>query len=182
MAHFALINEENIVESVIVVNNSVLIDSDTELESENIGIEFCKSLYGENTQWVQTSYNNNFRGNFANIGYTYNSDLDVFLPPTPYPSWVVDTETCQWKAPIPAPDDGKFYVWNEEHKNWVLPGSVYNSEFGVFLYPQPYPSWTLDMETYEWTPPVPYPDLDDGNVYAWDEDNLSWIFIPMPME
>ena len=78
MAHFAKI-EDGIVREVIVVNNEVLKDENG-IEQESIGINFCKSLYGEDTEWVQTSYNSNFRGKYAGSGDQYNSELDIFLP------------------------------------------------------------------------------------------------------
>lgn len=120
MAHFALINEENIVQLVITVDNSVVTDSDTGLENEQLGIDFCKSLYGQDTQWIQTSYNNNFRLNYAGIGYIYDQNLDVFLFPKPYPSWVLDQTTYQWIPPIPHPNDDHLYEWNEETISWDM--------------------------------------------------------------
>ena len=77
MAHFAQIDENNVVINVIVVSNNVLLNKDN-YEGEQLGIDFCKSLYGQDTVWVQTSYNGNFRGEFAGIGFYYDSDLDVF--------------------------------------------------------------------------------------------------------
>lgn len=77
MAHFAQIDENNIVINVIVVSNDVLLNKD-DYEGEQLGIEFCKSLYGQDTNWVQTSYNKAFRGEFAGIGHTYIPELDVF--------------------------------------------------------------------------------------------------------
>ena len=78
MAHFAQINSDNIVEQVIVINNEV-IEDENGVEQESIGIAFCKSLFGEDTEWVQTSYNNNFRGLFAGSGMIYDPELDEFL-------------------------------------------------------------------------------------------------------
>jgi hypothetical protein len=77
MAHFAELNENNVVTRVIVVHNNELLDNG--VESEAKGIAFCKSLFGG--EWVQTSYNSNFRENFAGIGYTYDQELDAFIPP-----------------------------------------------------------------------------------------------------
>lgn len=87
MAHFAELDENNIVKRVIVISNSDLIDTNGQ-ESEQIGIEFCKSLFGQDTKWVQTSYNNNIRKYFAGIGYIYNEELDEFVPPEVEPSEV----------------------------------------------------------------------------------------------
>ena len=117
MAHFALLDDTNFVLQVIVVHNSELIEDGIEIEDK--GIEFCKSLYGSNTYWRQTSYNVNFRKNYAGIGYTYDFMLDGFVPPRPYPSWTVNPETCQWEAPIPYPDDGGRYVWDEDTQSWI---------------------------------------------------------------
>ena len=80
MAHFAKINSDNIVEQVIVVNNEVLHD-DKGVEQESIGIEFCQSLFGDDTNWVQTSYNGNFRGRYAGAGMTYDPIKDEFIAP-----------------------------------------------------------------------------------------------------
>lgn len=117
MAHFAEINDENIVTRVIVVNNNELIGSNGE-ESELLGIEFCKSLYGNNTKWIQTSYNKNFRKNYAGINFKYDSNRDAFIPPKPFNSWLLNENTCLWESPIPYPNDDKKYIWNEETKTW----------------------------------------------------------------
>jgi hypothetical protein len=117
MAHFAQLDENNIVIEVIVVNNDVImIDGQ---ESEDAGIVFCKSLYGVDTRWRQTSYNSTFRKHYAGIGYTYDPVLNAFIPPKPYPSWLLNTETCNWEAPVPYPNDGKSYVWDESTLSWV---------------------------------------------------------------
>jgi hypothetical protein len=119
MAHFAELNENNQVINVIVVGNNDCLDANGQ-ESESVGIEFCKSLLGENTRWVQTSYNANFRKNYAGIGYIYDLTRDAFISPSPYESWVLIEETCQWAAPIPYPDDGQRYSWNETIKEWSV--------------------------------------------------------------
>jgi len=116
MAHFAELNDNNIVQRVIVVHNNELLDSDG-VEQESLGIEFCKSLFGGT--WKQTSYNSNIRKNFAAIGYTYDNTRDAFISPKPYPSWVLDEETCIYVPPVSPPDDGKQYDWDEETVNWV---------------------------------------------------------------
>jgi hypothetical protein len=119
MAHFAELNENNQVINVIVVSNNDCLNANGQ-ESESVSIAFCKSLLGEDTQWVQTSYNANFRKNYAGLGYTYDSVRDAFIPPSPYNSWILVEETCQWSAPIAYPTDGQSYFWNENIKNWVL--------------------------------------------------------------
>jgi hypothetical protein len=119
MAHFARLDEDNTVINVITVNNAELLDA-SGIESEAKGIEFCKSLFGQDTAWVQTSYNKNFRHRFAGIGCTYDSLLDAFILPQPYPSWVLNPVTCDWEAPISKPDDGLPYDWDETLGVWRL--------------------------------------------------------------
>lgn len=118
MAHFAQLDENNIVTQVIVVNNQ---DTSTEdgVENENIGIQFCRSLFGENTNWKQTSYNAKFRYNYAGIGYTYNETWDAFYSPKPFPSWILNYDTFRWDPPVPKPDDIKFCCWDEENMIWT---------------------------------------------------------------
>ncbi len=116
MAHFAELDENNIVLRVIVVNNSDMLDENGE-EQESIGIGFCKSLLGGN--WAQTSYNGNFRVRYAGQGYTYSKYHDAFIPPKPYASWIFGDITFDWNPPIPYPEDGKYYVWDEDSITWV---------------------------------------------------------------
>ena len=115
MAHFAQI-ESNLVTQVIVVDNSDILDGDGN-ESEAIGAQYCTDLLGGT--WVQTSYNKNFRKNYAGIGYTYDSTRDAFIAPKPYASWTLVEATCHWQSPTAYPDDGKYYIWDEDSKNWV---------------------------------------------------------------
>lgn len=117
MAHFAELDENNVVTRVIVVGNKDTSDANG-VEKEYIGKAFCERLYGGN--WVQTSYNGNIRKNYAGIGYTYNSDIDAFVPPKPYASWVLNNDTAQWEAPTPMPDDGQMYSWDEDTTSWEL--------------------------------------------------------------
>lgn len=114
MAHFAELDENNIVKRVIVINNSDCLKDG--IEDEATGIAFCKKLFGGN--WKQTSYNGNIRKNFAGIGYTYDEVLDAFIPPNPYKSWLLDEATCQWQAPKPHPKEG-MWQWNEEKQEWI---------------------------------------------------------------
>jgi len=118
MAHFAQLDENNIVLQVIVVSNNTINNEDFPA-SEATGIAFCQSLLGAGTVWKQTSYNANFRKNYAGIGYTYDAALDAFVPPQPYPSWVLNNTTAQWEAPVPMPDNGDRYTWDENTLNWV---------------------------------------------------------------
>jgi len=114
MAHFAQIDENNIVLQVIVVSDDDCAGGNFP-ESESAGAYFCNKLLGG--VWKQTSYNNNFRKRYAGIGYTYSEELDMFISPQPYPSWTLDSEG-DWNSPIPYPDDGKPYIWNEETGSW----------------------------------------------------------------
>ena len=102
MAHFAKLNN-NIVTEVIVAEKNFI-------NSGRVGDEFL---------WVQTSYNGNFRKNYAGIGFTYDSIRDAFIAPKPYPSWTLVEDTCQWTAPTTYPTDGKVYKWNEDTTAWV---------------------------------------------------------------
>lgn len=118
MAHFSQLNENNIVTHTIVVSNDVLNNTEFPL-SEEIGINFCKSLYGADTIWKQTSYHGSFRKNFAGAGYTYDNVRDAFIPPKPYNSWILNEDTCLWESPVPYPNDGKLYAWDESTLSWV---------------------------------------------------------------
>jgi hypothetical protein len=116
MAHFAKIDENNVVQQVIVVANKDTADANGN-EVESIGVAFCQRLLSGN--WKQTSYNGNIRKNYAGIGYVYDATIDAFVPPKPYPSWVLNTNTAQWQAPVPMPTDGKMYSWDEATQSWV---------------------------------------------------------------
>jgi hypothetical protein len=117
MAHFAKLDENNAVLAVHVVNNDVItIDG---IESEQIGIDFLTQLHGY-ANWKQTSYNNNIRKNYAGIGDIYNEELDAFIAPKPYNSWILNEEECQWEAPVAYPNDDGIYTWNESTLSWDL--------------------------------------------------------------
>jgi hypothetical protein len=116
MAHFARLNENNIVTEVHVVNNDVItIDG---VESEQAGIDFLTGLHGH-PLWKQTSYNGNIRKNYAGIGFTYDAGRDAFIPPKPFSSWVLDETTCGWEAPVAYPNDGKEYAWFDPNQQWI---------------------------------------------------------------
>jgi hypothetical protein len=106
MAHAAELDHWDRVIRVIVVSN----DLEPNVE------QWCSDTYGG--YWKQTSYSGSFRKSFAGIGYTYNADLDAFIPPKPYPSWVLDEATCKWQAPVPMPEDGEMYEWDEAAGEW----------------------------------------------------------------
>jgi hypothetical protein len=118
MAHFAKLDENNLVIDINVVNNENLLDANG-VEREEIGIAFLIQWSGGYPYWKQTSYNGNFRKNYAGIGYTYDPVRDAFISPKPYPSWVLDEQTCLWQSPIQAPNDGKMYDWDESTLSWV---------------------------------------------------------------
>jgi hypothetical protein len=115
VAHFAKLDENNVVTQVIVVDNKDCADA-SGVEKEYIGAAFCERLFGGT--WKQTSYNGTFRKNYAGIGFTYNADIDAFVPSKPFNSWVLNNETAQWEAPVAMPDDGQMYTWNEETTSW----------------------------------------------------------------
>ncbi len=119
MAHFAKLDDNNVVLEVIVVNNTVVNDLPFP-ESEPIGIQFLTEWSDGYTNWKQTSYNDSFRVRYAGVGYTYNAQYDAFIPPQPFPSWLLNTTTLNWDAPVPYPDDGKIYEWDEATQSWVL--------------------------------------------------------------
>ena len=100
---------------VIVVANKDTADANG-VEKEYIGAAFCEKLLGGT--WKQTSYNGTIRKNYAGVGYTYNADIDAFVPPQPYASWILNNETAQWEAPVPMPEGG-MYSWDEETSSWV---------------------------------------------------------------
>ena len=128
MAHFAQLDENNVVTQVIVVGNDDTSDSNG-VETESIGVAFCQKLLGADTNWKQTSYNGNMRGNYAGIGYTYMENVatlgvgstDVFISQQPYASWTISTTEAQWVSPLgnaPALTDeqiaaGSYYTWDE---------------------------------------------------------------------
>jgi hypothetical protein len=114
MAHFVRL-ENGVVTQVIVVDNKDCSDANG-VEKEYIGAAFCERLFGG--EWKQTSYNGNMRKNYAGIGYSYNADIDAFVPPKPFASWVLNNETAQWEAPTPMPTDGEMYSWDEATTSW----------------------------------------------------------------
>jgi len=117
MAHFAKLDENNIVLEVNVVNNDALDPSNEEAS----GIAFLTEWSGGYTNWKQTSYNSTTRKNFAGIGYKYDDLFDAFIAPQPYPSWKLDYTTFQWEAPVAKPNavEGYWWKWSEINKEWV---------------------------------------------------------------
>jgi hypothetical protein len=123
MAHFAELDENNVVLQVIVVHNNELLDDEGQ-ENEAKGVEFCSTLFGHNN-WVQTSYNHSMRKQFAGVGFTYDDVNDIFVAPQPYPSWSLD-DNSDWQPPTPMPEDGNMYSWNEDTQSWDLVEPVTN--------------------------------------------------------
>jgi len=123
MAHFAKLDENNLVLEVIVV-------ADSDAPTEAKGQTFLQNLYKNTITYKQTSYNTiagehklggtAFRKNYAGVGYTYDASKDAFIPPKPFNSWTLNEDTCQWEAPVAYPDDGKSYVWKEDTQTWIL--------------------------------------------------------------
>ena len=112
MAHFAKLGVGNVVQQVFVVSNSVF-------TTEKEGVDWINNFYKTKDIWVQTSYNSNFRKNYASVGYTYNDVRDAFIPPKPYNSWTLNEDTCLWEAPVAYPTDGQEYNWNEDTTSWT---------------------------------------------------------------
>lgn len=124
MAHYALLDENNIVTNVITgVDENI---TQTDLDGTVVGgsSEAWEQFYATRP-WFnvadckRTSYNGNIRKNYAGIGYTYDEARDAFIPPKSFPSWVLNEDTCRWEAPIPYPNDGVMYSWDEEAGDWI---------------------------------------------------------------
>lgn len=149
MAHYAELDSNNIVLQVIVVRNEDCLDENGQ-ESETAGINYLKSIFGENRTWLKTSYNTRanvyytgynpdvisedqskaLRKNYAGIGFSYNAEFDAFIEPKPYPSWILNTNKFVYEPPIPRPSDHmqpdyvnniiKFYNWDENSVSWTF--------------------------------------------------------------
>jgi hypothetical protein len=173
MAHYATLNDENIVTSIFVGKDENNLEPNiTDWE------DFYRAkrtsyntrggvYYNPNSSQPHLNQSKAFRKNYAGIGYTYDEQRDAFIPPQPYPSWVLDEFSCLWNSPIAHPDNGHIpsyylpyhgYYWNEECTNWSLN--------------KPFPSWQVSIEGY-YISPIPHPN--DGNLYYWSEDTILWI-------
>ena len=117
MAYFAKLNNSNVVTAVHAVENSITTTGGS--EDPQKGIDFLKTLYNDSNTWIQTSFNGTIRKNYAGPGFTYDYSRDAFIPPKLFASWTLNESTCQWEPPVTYPDDGKFYTWNEDNKEWV---------------------------------------------------------------
>ena len=138
MSHFAKIDNNKIITEVIVAEQDFI----------NSG------AIGDSFRWIQTSYNNNFRKNYAKVGGTYDVERDAFIPPKPYASWTLNESTCQWEAPVAHPNDGKKYEWNEATTSW---DEVVND-----IPDRPSVAYPNDGKLYMWNPATT----------SWDEDTL----------
>lgn len=128
MAHFAQIDDNNVVTQVLVVPN----------EEEHRGQEYLSEDLNLGGRWIQTSYNGNIRKMFAGVGYTYNETLDIFLPPKPFESWVLNQTLGQWDPPIARPivDEDKATIWKEDTQIW----SIEDRPLAIIDNPNPYPN------------------------------------------
>jgi hypothetical protein len=144
MAHFAQLDENNVVIWVTPVDNSIITDENG-VEQEALGVQHLLNTIpdAENYTWKQTSYNNNFRNRYAGIGFIYDETLDAFIAPKPFNSWTLNETNLEWEAPTPYPDDGEYYEWGEETLSWL---------------------GTSILSTYP----------DDGKSYFWNGETLSW--------
>ena len=166
MAHYALLNDRNIVTQVIVGR-----DEDDLVEGVTSWEDYYANITGQRV--LRTSYNTlagehsqggtPFRGNYAGINYRYDETLDAFIPPKPFNSWVLDETTFQWVAPIPHPEPQGWYSWDELTQQWVKPVP-------------PHASWVWSDVTNTYQPPVARPD--DGGDYIWNEETGAWEEIP----
>jgi hypothetical protein len=123
MAHYAELNQNNEVIYVVYMDNEIITDENGN-EVEELGIQHLHTHHGAERKWVRTSYGGNFRNKYAGLGDTYREDLDMFISPSPYPSWILNETTGQWEAPVTQPeltqeqiDGGYYYTWNEEEYN-----------------------------------------------------------------
>jgi len=111
MAHFAKMENGKVVNVIVVHNNELLVDG---IENEQKGKDFCNSLFGG--EWIQTSYNRNFRKHFAGFNYTYDAVADVFIEPQPFPSWTLNSD-YDWEPPVSRPEGAS--SWDEESLSWL---------------------------------------------------------------
>jgi hypothetical protein len=121
MAHYAFINDQNIVTEVIVGRNEdEVVDGVTDWEAYYAEFrgQTCKRTSYNTQGGAHTGDGTPYRKNYAGIGYTWDEGRDAFIPPKPYPSWVLNEDSCLWEAPVAMPDDGQMYTWNEETTSW----------------------------------------------------------------
>jgi hypothetical protein len=122
MAHYTFLDLKNIVTEVITGVDEEIIQTDLDGTQVGGSSEAWETFYGniKNQVCKRTSYNGNYRKNYAGIGYIYDQERDAFIPPKPFNKWVLNEETCQWESPVPYPDDENQYVWNDNKSEWEL--------------------------------------------------------------
>jgi hypothetical protein len=119
MAHYALLNYNNVVTKVITGKDESSVDYNMELVYQDMFKQVCKRTSYNTKGGVHTNNGTPFRKNFAGIGYKYDESRDAFIPPKPFDSWVLNESTCLWKAPIDYPTDGNNYDWDEDNQQWI---------------------------------------------------------------
>ena len=119
MAHYAFLDQNNIVTEVIVGKNENEDDKNWELQYGAFRNQLCKRTSYNTRGGVHSNGGTPYRKNYAGIGYKYDEQRDAFIPPKPYDSWVLDEDTCLWNSPVPYPDDGNLYEWDEDSRSWV---------------------------------------------------------------
>ena len=163
MAHFAELDENNIVLRVVVVGNADTADENG-VEDAAIGVAYLNNLEPDSGAWLQTSYNANIRGQYAGIGGSYNPDEDIFHGPAPWPSWI--RTGIEWNPPV---EKVPGYLWDEDTLSWVQPEAPFEDSV-----------WTVDGDLGYWAPPVEYPGVknEDGTFvepyYEWDQVAGEW--------
>lgn len=122
MAHYAFLNKNNIVTEVITGVDEDIVQIDLYGTQVGGSTEVWEIWYGNfrGQTCKRTSYNSNYRKNYAGIGFTYDEQRDAFIPPKPYPSWILNEFSCLWEAPISYPNDGNHYIWDEDTISWVI--------------------------------------------------------------
>ena len=118
MAHYAFLDMDNIVTEVIVGKDEGDTNTNWELHYQDFRKQVCKRTSYNTHGGVHSNGETPFRKNYAGIGYSYDSSRDAFIPPKPYPGWLLEESSCLWKAPIDHPDDGEMYVWDEDNQEW----------------------------------------------------------------
>ena len=119
MAHYAFLDENNIVTEVIVGKNEGEEGTDWEVHYGNFRGQTCKRTSYNTSGGIHINGGTPYRKNYAGIGYAYDADRDAFIAPQPYASWLLDEATCQWEPPVPMPEDGERYAWDEADGEWV---------------------------------------------------------------
>lgn len=119
MAHYAFLDQNNIVTEVIVGKNEGEDGKNWELQYGAFRNQLCKRTSYNTRGGVHSNGGTPYRKNYAGIGYKYDEQRDAFIPPKPYDSWVLDEDTCLWNSPVPYPDDGNLYDWDEDSRSWV---------------------------------------------------------------